>query len=47
MHANTYNKSMNGTNFDVTAPILLMPPIMTAPTKIAKTHPVTMVGTPK
>ena len=47
MQATIYKTNIKGTSFDVTAPILLIPPMITAPTTIAKISPVTIVGTPK
>ena len=38
--ANTYNPAINGTTFSVTCAILLIPPIIIIPTKIAKTTPI-------
>ena len=39
--------SIIGTSFDVTAPILFIPPMITDPTIKANMAPVTRVGTPK
>ena len=39
--------SIIGTSFDVTAPILLIPPMITDPTIRARIMPVARVGTPK
>ena len=39
--ANKYKSAMNGTTFSVTDAILLIPPIIIIPTKIAKIIPIT------
>ncbi len=43
----TYVAAMNGTSFEVTRPILRIPPRITAATSDASTRPVTQVGTPR
>ena len=39
MEAPTYKTAINGTIFSVTLAILLIPPIITTPTKTAKINP--------